>query len=155
MVAWIIACKMPLLCDVVLFLFIHLQRPHCRILELRAKLLTWDQLYDFIRFSHIKVTIKFLRGCSFLYWPPLRWWIYVYVLVWSKMDQYVVPKQRHITLWQNLYDFCYSVHAISSSWEGAEIKSHMFEFSHLIFFLVSFSLILHIFFFLSSFFMLL
>jgi hypothetical protein len=80
---------MLLLCDVVvLFLFIHLQRPHCRILELPAKLLTWDQLYDFIRFCHIKVTVKFLRSCSFLYWPPLRWWIYVFLLVWSKMDQY-------------------------------------------------------------------
>jgi hypothetical protein len=64
---------------------------------------------------------------------------------------FVVPKKRHNTLWQNLYGFCSRVHAISSSWEGAEIKSHMFELTLLLFFLLYFSLILDIFSFLSTF----
>lgn len=64
---------------------------------------------------------------------------------------FVVPKKRHNTLWQNLYDFCSRVHVIPSSLEGAEIESHMFELSLLIFFLLYFSLILHIFSFLSIF----
>lgn len=36
---------------------------------------------------------------------------------------FVVPKKRHITLSQNLYDFCSRVHVIPSSWEGAESSS--------------------------------